>query len=338
MKDTDTMSGYTDIQYTPGADAEYSTLRPDAARRLSTTTKTRPMMESITPRWFLEFLPWVPVTAGVYRVNRIKKGGNEVNEYGESAIKTGFAQSGGENIPSGFADYHEVPREYMLSIIQTILRINTHITDIFNEPFDQKSEQVRLAIEAMKERQEWELINDPGFGLVNSVSPDMRARSRSGLPAPDDMDELLAKVWKKPAFFLAHPRAIAAICRECTRRGVPPTTVNIQGSPFLTWRGVPIVPCDKLLIDGRANTNAPSGKTNILLLRTGEKDQGVIGLNQPDIPDECEEKSLSIRLGGIDGRGIASYILSLYFSAAVLADDALGILENVEIGNYYDYK
>ena len=45
-----------------------------------------------------------------------------------------------------------------------------------------------------------------------------------------------------------------------------------------------------------------------------------------------------MRLAGIDNRGIASYILSLYFSVAVLASDALGVLENVEVGSYHDYR
>ena len=61
-------------------------------------------------------------------------------------------------------------------------------------------------------------------------------------------------------------------------------------------------------------------------------------MHQPGVPDETEVPSLSMKLGGIDNRGIASYILSLYFSIAVLADDALGVLENVEVGNYYDYQ
>ncbi|MFX5660523.1 hypothetical protein ABTE05_19345, partial [Acinetobacter baumannii] len=93
--------------------------------------------------------------------------------------------------------------------------------------------------------------------------------TRSGAPTPDDMDELLSRVWKKPAFFLAHPKAIAACGRECTSRGVPPPTVNLFGSPFLTWRGVPIVPCDKLLVDGHSRTRNSAGTTNILLLRVG---------------------------------------------------------------------
>lgn len=43
------------------------------------------------------------------------------------------------------------------------------------------------------------------------------------------------------AFFLTHP---AAFGRECTRRGVPPATVSLYGSQFITWRGVPVIPSD----------------------------------------------------------------------------------------------
>ena len=89
-------------------------------------------------------------------------------------------------------------------------------------------------------------------------------KTRSGPPTPDDFDELITKVWKEPAFFPAHPLAIAAFGRECTRRGVPPATVTLFGSPFITWRGIPLIPSDKLPID-------EAGKTKILLLRTGEK-------------------------------------------------------------------
>lgn len=85
-------------------------------------------------------------------------------------------------------------------------------------------------------------------------------KTRKGTPTPDDIDELLTPVWKKPAFFLAHPKAIAAFGREATRRGVPPATVRIPGSQFIAWRGIPIVPSNKLAIDAE-------GKTSILLLR-----------------------------------------------------------------------
>lgn len=308
-------------------------LNPHIARNLSHTTKSVPMMESITPRWFLDFLPWVSVEAGVYTVNKLKKHPEspECNDFVEKPIELSSDHWDEYNLPQTFPDYEERPNEYLLSLIQTILKINTNVTDIFNTPINQLQEQMRLTIEAMKERQEWEIINNKEFGLVNLVAPSMKIKPRKGAPTPDDLDELLAKVWKKPAYFLAHPKAIAAFGRECTRRGVPPVAVNLCGSPFITWRGVPLIPCDKLLVNSKDNT------TNILLMRVGEKEQGVIGLHQPGIPDETDMPSLSIKFGGIDNFGITSYIMNLYFSIAILADDALGMLENVDVGLYHEY-
>jgi hypothetical protein len=61
----------------------------------------------------------------------------------------------------------------------------------------------------------------------------------------------------------------------------------------------------------------------------------VIGLHQPGIPNECQP-SLSVRCMGVDHNAIASYLVSLYFSAAILTSDALGVLDNVEVGYYHD--
>jgi encapsulin shell SprI-like protein len=135
-------------------------------------------------------------------------------------------------------------------------------------------------------------------------------------------------VWKEPGFFLAHPTAIAAFGRECTRRGVPPPTVPLFGSQFLTWRGVPLVPTDKLAIEG--------GVSNILLIRTGERRQGVVGLYQPNLPGE-QSPGLSVRFMGINTKAIASYLVSLYCSLAVLTDDSLAVLDGVETGKYHEY-
>jgi len=113
-------------------------------------------------------------------------------------------------LPKTFVDYEEKPREYHLSTIQTVLRTHIRITDLYSNRFDQPREQVRLVVEAVKEREVWELINHPKFGLLHEVSPRQRIEARKGTPTPDDLDELLTLVWKEPAFFLAHPRAIAA--------------------------------------------------------------------------------------------------------------------------------
>ncbi|WP_254510374.1 family 2B encapsulin nanocompartment shell protein [Anatilimnocola floriformis] len=259
-----------------------------------------------------------------------------VNRYGERNIDlvSGFAEN--VQIPETFVDYSSHPREYSLSAIQTVVRVHTRVSDLYNGPYDQLEEQMRLTIEGIKERQEWDLINNNKFGLVHSVDPAMRISTRYGAPTPDDLDELLALVWKKPAFFLAHPKAIAAFERECTWRGVPPVTMNLFGTPVIMWRGVPLVPCDKLEMKSRYLSNRWYGTTSILLMRIGEADQGVVGLHQAGIPGEISP-SLSARLMGLDSLGVASYLLTLYSSCAVLTDDALGVLENVEVGYYHDY-
>ena len=40
---------------------------------------------------------------------------------------------------------------------------------------------------------------------------------------------------------------------------------------------------------------------------------------------------------GINRKAIASYLISLYCSSAVLTDDALGVLEDVDISRYHEY-
>jgi hypothetical protein len=298
------------------------TLNERQARQLATVTKTVPMMQAITPRWLVNFLQWVPVEAGTYRVNKVVP-----TRPGTRTVEC----SPGEDVdlPEIYVDYEEKPREYTLSAVTTVLDLQTRISDMYRSPHDQIKEQLRLIIEKVKERQENELINNTEYGLLNNVDESMRVKTRKGSPTPDDLDELIARVWKEPAFFLAHPRAIAAFGRECTRRGVPPPTVTMFGSPFLTWRGLPLIPSDKVAIKG--------DKTNILLLRTGEKKQGVVGLFQPGIPGEVSP-SLSVRFMGINHKAIASYLISLYCSLAILTEDALGVLENVSVDQYHEYK
>jgi hypothetical protein len=302
------------------------TLGAGAARQLANTTKTPPQWIGVTPRWLVSLLPWTPVEAGTYRVNK-------VIQAAESEISIQCSPTDGDVIPKAVVDYEEQPREYTLSTVTTTIDVQTRISDLYRSPMDQVREQLGVLIEMVKERQENELVNNVNYGLLSSVAPGQRISTRGGCPTPDDLDELITKVWKEPAFFLAHPRAIAAFGRECTFRGVPPPTVNLYGSPFITWRGLPIVPCDKLHVTndgGRATTN-------ILLLRTGERKRGVVGLFQPGLPGEVSP-SMSVRWMGINARGAASYLVSLYCSVAVLTDDALGVLTNVDVGNYHEYE
>lgn len=291
-----------------------------AARTLANATKTVPMMGTITPRWLVHLLQWVPVEAGIYRVNRVKD---------DTSVTVDCSGLDERVLPQTFVDYEEWGREYRLSAVNTVLDVHTRVSDLYSSPHNQIHEQLRLTIESIKERQESELLNHKEYGLLNNIAASQRVKSRTGAPTPDDFDELISRVWKEPAFFLAHPKAIAAFGRECTRRGVPPPTVSLFGSQFITWRGIPLIPSDKLKIE--------KGKTSIILLRTGESRQGVVGLYQPGLPGE-QTKGLSVRFMGINHKAIASYLVSLYCSVAVLTEDAIAVLENVSVDNYYDYS
>ena len=290
-----------------------------AARQLANATKTVPQLSTISPRWLVHMLQWLPVEAGIIRLNRVKNASN---------VQVACSQRDEAELPQTYVDYEQNPREYFLNAVTTVLDVHTRVSDLYSSPHDQIREQLRLTIETIKERQESELINNPEYGLLSNIDPTQRISTLTGAPTPDDLDELLTKVWKEPGFFLAHPLAIAAFGRECTRRGVPPPTVSLFGSQFLTWRGVPLVPSDKLPI--------VDGKTQILLLRVGEKRQGVVGLFQPGLAGE-QSPGLSVRFMGISRNAIASYLISLYCSLAVLTEDAVAVLDDVEIDKYHDY-
>ncbi|RKH08120.1 Crp/Fnr family transcriptional regulator [Corallococcus praedator] len=243
---------------------------------------------------------------------------------GQAAIELAAGHKGEPVLPGTYVDYETSPREFELSVAQTVLQIHTRVADLFNDPMNQTQQQLRLTVEALKERKEHELINNREFGLLHNADLKQRIHTRRGPPTPDDMDELLATVWKEPSFFLAHPRAIAAFGQECNRQGIYPTSVDFNGNMIPAWRGIPIVSCNKIPV-------TESRTSSIMLMRVGEKNQGVVGLHQAGIPDEIEP-SLNVRFMGINEKAIMNYLVTAYFSAAVLTPDALGILESVEIG------
>jgi len=311
------------------ADNNLNALGVQAAYQLADVNKTPPQYGALTPRWLTRFLEFKGLASGIYRVNKVVEGDTPLDILCSTERKT-------EDIPAGYIEYQTKPREYILNNISAIINVNSNVQDVFSSPYDQTKEQLRLAIESLRERQESQIINNDQYGLLKNAADSQRISTRKGAPTPDDLDELISKVWKEPGFFLAHPRAIAAFERECTKRGVPPVTVNLYGGTFVTWRGIPIVPTDKLFVDGLKNPKGKGGKTDILLIRSGEAKRGVIGLYQAGLENEGG-RGLSIRQMGVNNLGVTSYLLNLYCSAAILADDAIGVLEDVEVGEYYDY-
>ena len=245
-----------------------------------------------------------------------------VNPFGEAAIALSAGHVGEPDLPGTFVDYDLAPREYELSVAQTVLKVHSRVTDLYNQPMNQTQQQLRLTVEALRERQENELVNNRDFGLLHNADYDQRISTHSGPPTPDDLDELLS-MRRDTRYLFAHPRAIAAFGRECNKRGVYFSGIDVGGHHLPAWRGVPLLPCGKIPV-------SESRTSSIIAMRTGEDDQGVIGLYQTGIPDELEP-GLNVRFMGINEQAIISYLVSTYFSAAVLVPDAIGILENVEV-------
>lgn len=245
------------------------------------------------------------------------------NPFGEAAIAKASGHVGEPLLPQTFVDYETKPREYELSISQTVLRVHTRVADLFNDPMDQIEQQLRLTVEALREEQEHEMVNNRSFGLLNNAAFSQRVPTRSGPPTPDDFDEMLSMV-RDAGVFLAHPRTIAAFGRECNRLGIYPQSVDLLGQKAPAWRGVPVLPCNKIPIsDARTSF--------VMLMRLGADDQGVVGLHQTGIPDEYQP-SLNVRFMGIDDKAVINYLVTAYYSCAVLVPDALAILEEVQIG------
>ena len=243
------------------------------------------------------------------------------NRHGEASIEMASGHQGEPELPGTFVDYEASPREYELSVAQTVLRVHTRVADLYNNPMNQTEQQLRLTIEALRERQENEMVNNRSFGLLHNAELSQRIQTRTGPPTPDDFDELISRR-RKARFLFAHPRTIAAFGRECNRRGVYPEPVDMGGCTVPGWRGVPILACNKIPIT-RERTSS------VLCMRVGEDDAGVVGLHQTGLPGEVEP-GVTSRFMNINEKAIISYLVSTYFSVAVLVPDALGILENVE--------
>lgn len=182
-------------------ETEQQTALGDVAARQLANATTPPQLKRITPRWLTHLLQWVPVEAGIYRLNRVKD---------EAKVTVDCSDRDERELPQTFVDYEEQPRECMLSAVNTVVDVHTRVSDLYSVPHNQIGEQLRLTIEIVKERQENELINNKEYGMLQNAAPEQRIKTRAGAPTPDDMDELLPKVWKEPGFFLAHPTAIAA--------------------------------------------------------------------------------------------------------------------------------
>ncbi|MFI0216822.1 family 2B encapsulin nanocompartment shell protein [Streptomyces lydicus] len=300
--------------------------RPDPLWRSSVRAETAGVLMVLPWDVLREFTDRVPSLAA-HLTAYAERQQLPMNRKGEAEVPVQAGHVGEPTLSGGFVDYDLAPREYELSLTQTVLRVHSRVADLYNEPMDQTQQQLRLTVEEIRERQEWELVNNREFGLLHNADYGQRISTYTGPPTPDDMDELLS-MRRKTRLFLAHPKAIAAFFRQCNKRGLVPGTANVDGHEVPAWRGVPIFPCGKIPI-------SESHTSSIIALRTGEADQGVVGLYQTGLPEEFQP-GLNVRFMGIDQAAVIKYLVTAYYSLAILVPDAAGVLENVQIGRNAD--
>jgi hypothetical protein len=198
---------------------QHHSLTDRAAFQLASVTKTPPQYGAITPRWLVRLLDWKPLEAGTLRVNRVVE---------DRQLEVVCGQKDESPLPETYLPYDEKPREYTLCQISVVLDVHTRVSDLYSNPYDQVREQLRLSIENVKERQEGELINNSDYGLLKNVAAHQRVKARKGAPTPDDLDELLTKVWKEPSPPLAGSAPAAVFRRQrsrCSARHFSPGAV-----------------------------------------------------------------------------------------------------------------
>lgn len=297
----------------------------DVARVLSSSTKSRPYWPLRTPRWILHFLrahAVVPVDGGVYQVNRVG--------VPSATLRASYSHHEAAQVESSAGLYEPAPGEVPLEVVQSIVRMPKRVQALFSDHHDQLQSQIGIASEFMYETVDDLAFNHSGHGLLHNVAPQMQLDA-AGPPTPDVFDDLLALAWRRPDLFVLHPDALAAFRKAANARSLTLEEVEIFGSSFTTWRGLPLVPTDKLALAqevtakrGRGAPAAGKGRTtSVLLVRLGEAKQGVVYLCPKGTEDSARLPHITVDFMGMRDNAVASYLMTAYTAMAVLSPGAL---------------
>jgi len=329
-------------------------LTSDIGRVLSRPTKSQPFWPPRTPRWVLRFLDAasVPVQGGVYQVNRVGDEGLGTRvqasapllEVPSTTLRARHSHSEVDPIETSVAVFEPAPQEIPLEPIQSVVKTSTRVPQLFSETHDQLQWQINITAEYMYETKENLVFNHPTHGLLNNVAPNMEFKA-DGPPSPDVLDDLLARAWKRPDFFALHPEALAEFRKQASARSLTLEEVEIFGSSFSTWRGLPLVPTNKLHLvsAGAASGESASGTepgqpalmervpgqatTSVVLMRLGLEKQGIVSLYAAGAKTSPPLPFITVEFMRLGDNSVASYLLTTYTAVAVLSPGALARAE-----------
>jgi hypothetical protein len=311
-----------------------------SARVISDSHKSRPYWGIITPRWICRMLQdghCVPIDGGRFRLNRVAEpilpthtavAARLSDRLPEQHVRIVHSQPEDATIPGSYATFEEDFRTIPLEPIQQSVRINVRNATLYADNYCQVRQQVYLTSQFLYESTENLIFNHPEYGLLHNTAPDMYIRSDHG-PSPDLLDDMLSRCWRSPDCYLMHPEALESFHRTASAAGITTLSKEMMGSYFTTWRGIPILPSNKLHLTVESDTHvAPRASTemvttHVCLLRLGEAKQGVISLYAARAAGTEEFPFINIDFMGIDNIGVASYLMSTYRAMAVLTPSAL---------------
>lgn len=99
------------------------------------------------------------------------------------------------------------------------------------------------------------------------------------------------------------------------------------GSSFSTWRGLPILPTNKLYLIGDfediQTRSVGASSSTILLMRISEQKQGVISLYAEGSEGTSNYPFITIDQMNVSDDSVVSYLLTMYAAMAVLTPGAL---------------
>lgn len=323
-------------------------LRADSARVLSNPQKSRPFWGGRSPKWICRVIQsiesgCIPVTGGGYQVNRVNQPFLPI-QVSHSASPTSLpardlrisnSHPEGTVLEASFADYDTDPRLVELATIQSVVQVHTRVAALYSDRFDQVEQQLTIAADYMYETKENLIFNHPDYGLLNNVAPKLKVNG-AGPPTPDVLDDLMSRVWKMPDFFVMHPEALDSFHRECNARGLTPESVQMFGSPFTAWRGLPILPTNKLhlLADGEeiedgghVDRTVGTATSHVLLMRVGELKQGVVSLFAAGSEGSDRFPFINVDFMSHSDEAVSSYLMTMYAAMAVCTPGALACAE-----------
>jgi hypothetical protein len=286
----------------------------------------------------------VAVEGGSYQVNQVEDEENglrvepaPVLHLSSKTLHACHSHPDDTLVPTSVGLYAAPPREIKLEVVQSVVKIATRVPTLYSDNYDQLQSQLNVASEFIYETVENLVFNHPDYGLLLDKNIHERMRFQADGPAaPDVLDDLLARAWRRPDVFVMHPETLAVFRKQANKLSLSLEEVDVFGSPFTAWRGLPIVPSNKIHLisksaggkdggkEGKPKPRIPAGTTSsVLLIRLGESKQGVVHLSAKGTETGPRLPGISVEFMGVSDQAVAAYLLTSFTGVAILSTGGL---------------